>query len=284
MNKRGKISMGILMFLLVLVLCCFVYFSFSGSPTKNEFDELATSNFTYGQASQEVFTLEDISHLPSPVQRYFNYCGFIGKPKMQGMKATFENVAFSLGRNKPTVTIAYTQYNAVKIPQRIAYIDTTMYGIPFEGLDAYLSGKGSMKGVLGKRFTLFDQKGTEMDSASLVTMLSECLFVPSTALEKYIVWEPMDETHAKATIEYYGITCSGIFTFTEEGAMDTFVTEDRVSTAMDGTRERASWTAHCGNYHKVGDLMLPSLMQASWSYSDGNLLYFDSDNVTIEYF
>jgi hypothetical protein len=66
--------------------------------------------------------------------------------------------------------------------------------------------------------------------------------------------------------------------------MDTFVTDDRMATAMDGTMEKVRWTAHCGNYHKVGDLMLPSVMQASWNYLEGDLLYFDSDNVTIEYF
>jgi hypothetical protein len=65
--------------------------------------------------------------------------------------------------------------------------------------------------------------------------------------------------------------------------MDTFVTDDRMATAMDGTKEAVRWTAHCGNYHKVGDLRLPSVMQASWNYSEGDLLYFDSDNVTIEY-
>ncbi|AEV29579.1 hypothetical protein SpiGrapes_1783 [Sphaerochaeta pleomorpha str. Grapes] len=276
--------MGILLGLGFILLCVIVYFLLPYSPTKTEFERLAQQNFSFTEAGGEVFSEADIASLPLPVQRYFRHCGFIGKAKMQGMKATFKNVAFSLGRDKPTIAIDYTQYNAVAKPERIAYIDSSIYRLPFEGLDSFVAGKGSMKGVLGKMFTLFNQKGNAMGSASLVTMLSECLFVPSSALQDYISWESIDDTHAKATIAYYNFSCSGVFTFSEEGEMIYFSTDDRMATSMDGKMEQVRWTAHCGNYHKVDDLLLPSLMQASWNYSEGDLLYFDSDNVNIEYF
>ena len=53
-----------------------------------------------------------------------------------------------------------------------AYIDSSLYGIPFEGLDSFLRGKGSMKGILGKPFTLFDERGADMDQVCLVTFLA----------------------------------------------------------------------------------------------------------------
>lgn len=276
--------MGIIVGLVIIVLCIIVYFLLPYSPTKREFEKLAQRNFSYAKTSGEVFTEADIASLPLPVQRFFRHCGFLGTEKMQGMKASFKHVAFSLGRDKPTIDIDYTQYNSVAKPERIAYIDSSIFALPFEGLDSYVGGKGSMKGVLGKMVTLFNQKGYAMDSASLVTMLSECLFVPSTALQDYIQWEPIDDTHAKATIAYYDSTCSGIFTFGEEGEMISFSTYDRMATSMDGKMEQVRWTAHCGNYQRVNDLLLPTVMQASWNYDEGDLLYFDSDNVTIEYF
>ena len=52
-----------------------------------------------------------------------------------------------------------------------------MYGIPFEGIDAYQNGAGSMKGVIAKTFTLFDQKGEAMDQAGLPACLAESLLL-----------------------------------------------------------------------------------------------------------
>jgi hypothetical protein len=60
--------------------------------------------------------------------------------------------------------------------------------------------------VLAKLFTLFDQTGEAMDSASLVTYLSEILFIPSAALQDNVKWEEIDGLHAKATLSCYGIS------------------------------------------------------------------------------
>jgi hypothetical protein len=277
--------MGILLVLVLAIVAIVLFFSLPGSRSEKEFKALAQVNFAPIEDKVSLFSQEDIASLPPPVQRYFIHCGFIGKPKMQVMKASFKDVAFSLGRGKPTVKIDYTQYNSVRLPNRIAYIDSSLYGIPFEGIDAYIAGKGSMKGVLARFYTFFNLKGAEMDSASLVTMLSECLLIPTVALAEYVHWEAIDDTHAKATIEYYGIQCSGIFTFNQEGEMEYFTTDDRTAASLeDGSMERVRWTIHCSDYKRIDGLLLPTVMQAIWNYSEGDLLYFDSNNGTIEYF
>ena len=235
-------------------------------------------------SSEELFTLEDIALLPPPVKKFFIHCNFIGKPKMTHMKATFKDVDFSLGRGKPTIKIDYVQHNGVTKPQRLAYIDSSLYGIPFEGFDFFLGGKGSMKGSIAKVFTLFDERGDDMDRACLVTFLAEALFVPSAALEPYIRWKAIDDTHAKATIEAYGLSAGGIFTFNEDGSMQSFTTDDRMATALDGKKERVRWTAILADYRLQGELLLPTTLQAVWNYPEGDFLYFDGKGVSIEYF
>ena len=276
------------MIILAIIIGIFVligiFFALPGSKTKREFAEKAQTLIAHAGNSEELFTLEDIADLPQPVQNFFTYCNIIGQPKMAYMKATFKDVAFSMGRGKPTIKIDYTQYNGVERPERLAYIDSSLYGIPFQGLDTYLLGKGSMKGVLAKVFTLFDQKGESMDSACLVTFLAESLFIPAVALESYISWESIDDTHAKATIRYYGIECSGLFTFSEEGLMLSFTTNDRMATSMKGISEDVPWTALLCDYTLKDGVLLPSVLQAVWNYREGDLLYFDGRSVEIEYF
>ena len=47
----------------------------------------------------------------------------------------------------------------------MALIDSSMFGIPFEGYDYYQNETGGMKGVIAKAITLFDQTGADMDKA-----------------------------------------------------------------------------------------------------------------------
>jgi hypothetical protein len=230
-----------------------------------------------------VFSEEEISDLPDPVRRYFIHCGYIEKPKMSGMKIVYKNVNFRFGKGKPETIIDYTQYNIAKAPERIAYIDSSMYGVPFEGLDSYTAGKGSMKGVLGKLFTLFNQSGEVMDNASLVTFLSECLLLPSAALQDYITWEAIDALHAKATISCYGRTACGVFTFNEVGEMLSFTSDDREATTTDGLSEKVRWSVVLSDYQENNGIMNPTGFQAVWHYDDGDLVYFDGKDVLIEF-
>lgn len=260
-----------------------IFFRIPCSPTKTEFSEMQGNLTAQTEHIEGIFTEEDIAGLPMPVQKYFRYCGYIGTPKMSYSKVVYQDVKFMLGKDKPMIKIDYTQYNYVNKPNRIAYIDSSMYGIPFEGLDAYIDGTGSMKGVIAKLYTLFHQNGKAMDKSSLVTFLSESLIVPNAALQNYIVWEAIDDLHAKATINYYGIAAGGIFTFNEKGEMLLFTTDDREAASTDGTSEKVKWSVVCNEYKEINGVRKPTVFQAIWNYDDGNLVYFDGKGTISEY-
>lgn len=266
-----------------ILLGIIIFFKIPYSRTKAEYNKAEKTLLKNADSLGGVFTEDDIKDLPEPVKRYFKYCGYLNTPKMSYMRAKFKNVDFVLSPDKPKLKIDYTQFNYVKKPARLAYIDTSLYGIPFQGFDSYTKGIGSMKGVLGKVFTLFNQKGPDMDKGSLVTFLSEALFVPSVALQDYITWEKIDDTHAKATLSFYGISVNGIFAFNEKGEMLSFTTNDRINVSTDGTKKEAPWSALCSNYKAANGIKHPTSLQAVWHYKSGDLVYFDSDNLQIEY-
>lgn len=278
--NKSFLVFGVLYFLLFIVV---VFLEMSYSKTLADFNLMKNSVFLNKTKNSEIFTQKDISHLPHPVKKYFNYCGYIGTPKMLSMKAVYKDVNFLFGKGKSALTIDYLQYNKVNEPARIAYIHSLRYGIPFEGLDSYIDGKGSMKGILAKVFTLFNQTGETMDRASLVTFLSECLIIPNAALQDYIDWEEIDALHAKATINYYGKKAEGIFTFNEKGEMISFTTFDREATSTDGTSEKVKWSVVFGEYEETEGIKKPTKFQAIWHYDDGDLLYFDGQGVLLEY-
>jgi len=279
-SKKMLLITGVILLITGVIT---VFFNIPYSKTKTEFLGLVDGFLTKTPDESSVFTEGDIARLPLPVQKYFRYCGYLGTPKMNYMKAIYKDVDFLFGKGKSTIKIDYTQYNFANKPIRIAYIDSSIHGIPFEGLDSYTDGKGSMKGVLAKMFTLFNQTGKTMDKASLVTCLSECLIIPNVALQDYIIWEEMDDFHAKAAISFYGITAGGIFTFNENGEMLSFTTDDRMATATDGTSEKVKWSAVCGGYVETNGIRRPTVLQAIWHYDDGDLVYFDGKDIVIEF-
>jgi hypothetical protein len=280
--KRGrKMILWVLGCILILMLGVVIWFKIPYSPIKSKFAELKSSQLSKMKPINGVFEAADLSRLPSPVQKYFKYCGYIGTPKMGNMKAYYKKVDFVQAGKK--LKIEYTHYNFVEKPERLALINTSMFGIPFEGIDAFQNGIGSMKGVIGKAITLFNEKGAAMNKASLADCLAEGFLMPNLILQDYIKWEPIDENHAKATITYYGMSASGIFVFDDHGAMTSFTTEDREYNDGNGKKQKVKWSAVCGDYRDVNGIKYPTTLKGIWHLETGDLVYFDSRNMVIEY-
>ena len=140
-----------------------------------------------------------------------------------------------------------------------------------------------MKGVIGKVFTLFNQTGTEMDKAQLLTYLGECFIIPSSILSEFILWEPIDNTHVKVTINYQGISGSGVFTFDENGFVQSFQTAERAKIATDGNVEYPRWSLVYGGFTKKDTVYLPTRLQTIWHETQEDLVYFDANNIQFHF-
>ena len=269
--------------ILVICLCAgfFIFFKIPYSKLNSQFKHSIKTYLKKSKKCETFFTENDLIHLPLPIRQYFIHCGYIGKPKMASMKVSCTNVDFRM-ENK-LLTIDYTLYSFLDKPARFAFIKTSLFGIPFQGLDSYEDGLGGMKGVLGKLVTLFNQGGEKMNQACLATFLSECLVFPNAALQKYITWEEIDSFHAKATIFFNGLSASGIFTFDENGFVRYFETDDRYISNSDGSMTALKWTALFSNYVENDGILQPKEIQAAWNYPDKDVVYFSSSNALIEF-
>ena len=286
MKVRKRIMFIVLGMLLVIFIVLVIWFNIPYSPVKKQFQNDITTLLAENQLSvdNEQFTEKDFSHLPSAIQRYIENCGYIGKQKMSYLKMEYNNVDFSQGKDRPTLTIDYTQYNFINEPCRMAVIDSSMFAIPFEGYDYNKNGTGGMKGVIAKAFTLFDQTGADMDKACLVTFLAESLFAPSVLLQDYITFEEISDYKVRTTITYGGQTAKGIFTFNEQYEMISFTTNDRAVSGTDGKMEYVPWSAICNDYQLFPNgIKYPTKFQAVWKYSDGDLVYFDGAISEVSY-
>ena len=281
MKRKTKMTILILLSVVLIALLASLLVP---SKVKSRFAAIEHTFLETVHPSDEVFTLQELQGYPQAIQNFYIKGGYIGKQKMSALKANFSDVPFSLGVGKPMVTIDYTQLNNADRPQRYARISSRIYGLPFEGLDSFSEGKGSMEGYLGKFFRLFNQRGDYMDKASLVTYLAEAFFLPSVALSEAVTYEQIDALHVKATMKAYGMEVSGVFTFLENGEMVSFTTNDRMAATFDGRLEQIPWTAQCSDYTTVDGMRVPGRLKATWHYPEGDLLYFDGKDVQITFY
>ena len=279
MRVRSKV----MLILMVVLLAVILVFALLPSTVRRRFSRIEQDFLATLAPSQGLFTLEELEDKPQVVRNFFLKGGYIGKPKMSGLKAVFEKADFSLGQGKDWVVITYTQLNGAEQPLRYAQILSSIHHLPFEGLDSYAQGVGAMEGYLAKFFRLFNQKGEHMDRACLVTYLAEAFFLPSVALSPLIEWEELSPLEVKATIRAFGMEGSGVFTFAETGEMLSFTTDDRMAAGFDGSLQKVRWTAECSDYRMVDGFSVPSTLKATWHYPEGDLTYFDGKDVKISY-
>jgi hypothetical protein len=306
-KRRRKLGLAIGIILLVVAVLI-IFESLPYSPLKQQWEsdmsaqdlasanvaantsanasEFANSNTTITTAPADgAITQASLASLPAPLQKYFTVCGLIGMPLMSEGSLEMRGVDFRTQADGPHFDMTYDQTNYVAGCARLVYMDTSMFGIPFEGLDSYYEGSGGMHGVLGKVVTLFNQTGPEMDASELVTWLGESLFlVPSAVFSPNIKWTSVDNNTVKATLCYNDITVSGDFIFDDSGRLIRFETDDRYESVGNGY-ERNHWMMEFSAYHDVDGVQQPGHCKVTWQYTDGraDFTYFDGDVQAVMY-
>lgn len=275
MKRRGKIKMFLSMLLLVIFVIV-IYLIIPYSPVKNEYwSKIEALNKEYNLPKKKI-TEEDLKVLPLPLQKYFINNGYVGIESASAIVFDFKDVDFSMGEGKPTIKIDYTAYDYVKEPTRMALIDSKMFGVPFQGIDISKDGKGSMKGIVAKHITLFNNSFDLIDT----TYLSECLMHPSLALQDKITYKQLDDYSVEATIRNKGIETTGVFYFNERYEMTSFVVDKRLSSE---TNTYEKWSAVPSEYKVINGINIPTKLQAVWHYSSGDLIYFSSNGIKVSY-
>lgn len=281
-GRKRKVVWFLTIFM-VLLVGLVAFFKMPYSKTRSQFEADVQRHLAQSALVPSVFTQQDIASLPEPVQRHLSQAGYIGTTKMSSMTAFMKAVPLKQGADKPELIVDYTLRSFAYQPVRLAYIQAAMFGVPFEGYDSIQGGTGFMKGVIGKLFTLFNQTGAEMDKGQLITYLAECFLIPSSVLSEFIVWEPIDEAHVKATITYNGISGSGVFTFSDDGLVQSFYSDERSRVGMDGSVDTPGWTALYLDYHDVNGIYMPKRVQVIWHEEQDDLVYFDADDIKITF-
>lgn len=284
MKRRVKRKMGLnLGVILLLVSILVIYFNVPYSRLKTNFkDYLVESEENISENKKSTkYTLED---LPQSMQNFYSYTKLVNKVSSNHVSFNFKDADFvNIGMNK-TLKIDYSEHIFGDVPARFAFIDSSLYGIPFQGLDSFINGEGGMKGVVAKNITLFNQRGKEMNKAALVTWLAEIIFMPSQLLSGDVDIKEIDKNTVGVSITYDNIKASGNYKFLDSGELVEFTTDDRALIYNDGRLEHRKWSALYEDYKNNGDLLLPNRLKSKWHFDNEDIIYFDGTDIEYTFY
>lgn len=284
MKRRSKKRMGLVLGIIGLIICIIViYFSIPYSRLKGDFKDYLTKSQqnTNANIKPNKYTFDD---LPQSMQKFYNYTGLKNKVNSKHVNFDFKNANFVNVEMKKNLKIDYSEHIYAYTPARFAFIDSSVMGVPFQGLDSFIDGNGGMKGVIAKNITLFNQRGKDMDKSTLVTWLAEIIFMPAEMLSGDIEIKELDKDSVSVSITYKNLTVSGTYKFRDDGQLVEFVTDDRAMIYNDGRCEYKRWSALFENYQNKDGLLLPDTLKSEWHMDNGDLTYFDGKNLKYKFY
>jgi len=229
-----------------------------------------------------IFSSEDITGLPAIVQKWLNYSGIIGKPKISNVFLTQDlHLKFKPKQEKWNNGKA-EQYFTIQPPAFNWSINTQMNPLlSVIGRDRFENGNAEMLIKLFSLIPVAHSKNDEkINQSALQRYLAELVWFPSASISNYLTWEEIDELSAKATLEYKGTKGSGIFYFNEMGQFEKFVTMRFKDSNDTGPIE---WTVIANKTEERNGIRIPTECEATWTLESEQWTWLKLKIIHIEY-
>lgn len=234
-------------------------------------------------SAQTILDEEDIINLPLPVQKYLKYTGCIGREKVQNFRMVCKG-GIKPNPDSDFLDFKSVQYNFFNDPARIFYIESKMFGLPFDGFHLYTGPSATMRIKIASLFQIADAKGPEMNKGETVTMFNDmCFFAPATLINKNIEWETIDSLSVKARFTNQGNTISAVLFFNDNGELINFSSHDRYESADGKSYNNYEWTTPVKNYKDYNGVRIASYGEAIWHKPEGEFCYGKIDIIELQY-
>ena len=223
--------------------------------------------------------------LPAPVQRYFHAVLEDGRPMVAGVRVqhtgTF-NMSQTKEQWKPFTSDqqVVTQRPGFDWNGRVAMLP----GLPVRVHDSYAAGEGVLHASLLGLFSVADMRGTGVVAeGELMRFFAEAAWYPTALLPSQGVrWEAAGDRSAYATLTEGDHTIRMLFTFNEEGLIDTVHAEAR-GRAVGVEMVPTPWQGRFWNYRQRGGMRVPLDGEVAWMPPEGEKPYWRGHIAEISY-
>jgi hypothetical protein len=233
----------------------------------------------------QVVDLKEIEGLPGPVQRYFRRVIKDGGPMVSRVRVQHRGT-FNMGdtsdRWRPFTShqLMITRRPGFDWDARISM----MPGLTVRVHDAYVAGEGILHASLLGLITVASLRGTpDAAEGELMRFFAEAAWYPTALLPgQNVHWEAVDEQSARATLVDGAIAITMMFSFNEEGVIETVRADARGRTVGDEIIP-TPWQGRFWNYHERSGMYVPLEGEVSWLLPEGPKSYWRGQITSIGY-
>jgi hypothetical protein len=221
-----------------------------------------------------------LSELPPPVAHYFRHVLTDGQKLIRVAKMHQSGVL-----RTSTTTERWASFTASQlvVPPAPGFVWHAKISMPLAAhvrvLDSYIGGVGSGRVSPLSAFAVASAAGApELNSGALHRYLAEVVWCPTALLpQSGVVWSPMNDHAAMATLTDRGTTVSLEFRFNEVGEVTGIYSPGRFG-RFDGGYKRVPWEGHFRDYQIQAGMRIPLYGEVGW-YNDGALQLVWKGNV-----
>ena len=232
-----------------------------------------------------VVDFQELEVLPAPVQRYFRIAIKQGKPMVAGVNVK-HNGTFNMRETAEQWKPFSSDQKVVTRRPGFAWDGriTMLPGLAVRVRDAYVAGKGTLHAALLGLITVADMRGThDVAKGELMRFLAEAAWYPTALLPSQGVrWEAVDTHSARATLTDSIISLTVLFSFNEQGLIETVRADARGRTIGDRIVP-TPWQGRFWNYQDREGMYVPLDGEAAWLLPDGPRPYWRGRITAISY-
>ncbi len=233
----------------------------------------------------KTFDPRELEGLPFPVQRYFNAALRPGQPMIAAVHVTHAGT-FNMGETRPSwKPFTSTEVVTIRRPGfdwdgRIGMAP----GVPVRVHDAYVAGVGHLEVRLLGLIKLVELGGTaDLARGELLRYLAETMWYPTALLPSQgVVWEPLDESSARATLIDGDTTASLDFHFAADGLIESTRAASRPRT-LGGTVVASPWGGRGWQYEQRDGMRIPMASEVAWLMPEGEYPYWRAEITSLRY-
>jgi len=224
----------------------------------------------------QVVSFRELEGLPAPVQRYFRTVLKEGQPMVSGVRVQHIGT-FNMGETTDQWK-SFTSNQRV-VTQRPGFDwdgrVTMMPGLQVRVHDAYVAGEGILHASLLGLFSLVNLRGTsDVAEGELMRFFAEAAWYPTALLPSQGVrWEAVDDRSARGTLTEGTIAVTMLFTFNEQGLIDT-VRADARGRTVGGRVVPTPWHGRFWNYGERSGMLVPLDGEVAWLLPEGAKPYW----------
>lgn len=225
--------------------------------------------------STQKFSYHQLDGLPKPVQQYFKHVLKDRQPYISYIRLKHDG-QFKTGLKKDWVAIKGEQYFTTGTPGFIWKGTTAM----FVARDMYLANEGRLIATILSTVTVADIHGKQQyNESELLRWLSESVWFPTNLLpSEKLHWTAIDDSSAKLTFNYDGLSLFYIINFNDKGE----IVQMETKRYMDEKRLEI-WIIKPGKYEEKNGIIIPTEAEVFWRLKEGDFSYAKFNVTEIEY-